>query len=735
LEIIKVAQMLLLNDIDMYHEETDTPFEARTSTINEDCGQISYIFSDKTGTLTDNSMLFRKLSVGGQAWLHDLDIRHAASEEAAKLKHKRTRKGKGKGKSGTGKKIPTPHSGYGDPSGAPTRKSMGDVASSRPPVSPHRRSLEQTLAKKDSLGSMRWKSSADPSRPQPQMSTSDLLEYLRTHPHTFFARKARFFLLSIALCHTCLPEEAEDGSIDYQAASPDELALVRAAQELGYIAIERQFDSITIKTYPNGLTSEPLTEIYQILEVIEFSSKRKRMSVLIRMPNGRICIFSKGADTTMIELLKLRDLAKSKAREIERKESVRRSIEAQEMIRRNSMHRTSIGGRPSIGDRSSIGGPSRPSFSRGRLRPIHDELDYYLRAKERDLEADSDDDSDSGQSATRHSIALGDRSTAPLEPGMDEHIVDEELVLDDSKVFERCFQHVNHFATEGLRTLLYAHRFIEEHEYAAWRSIYSEATTSLVDRTARIEEAAEIIERDFELTGATAIEDKLQKGVPEAIDKLRSAGIKMWMLTGDKRETAINIGHSCRLIKDYSTVTILSHDDPVIASTMRGAIADISQEKVAHSVVVVDGGTLAIIEADEGLSLLFFELAVSTDSVICCRASPSQKAGLVKTIRTKVTKSVTLAIGDGANDIAMIQEAHVGVGITGKEGLQAARVSDYSMAQFRFLLKFLLVHGRWNYVRTTKYTVATFWKVYIDIPLLPLWALLLVHGFNIIWGY
>lgn len=718
--------MLLLNDIDMYHEETDTPFEARTSTINEDCGQISYIFSDKTGTLTDNSMLFRKLSVGGQAWLHDLDIRHAASEEAAKLKHKRTRKGKGKGKSGTGKshsssgkKIPTAHSRYGDPSGAPTRKSMGDVASSRPPVSPHRRSLEQTLAKKDSLGSMRWKSSADPSRPQPQMSTFDLLEYLRTHPHTFFARKARFFLLSIALCHTCLPEEAEDGSIDYQAASPDELALVRAAQELGYIAIERQFDSITIKTYPNGLTSEPLTETYQILEVIEFSSKRKRMSVLIRMPNGRICIFSKGADTTMIELLKLRDLAKSKAREIERKESVRRSIEAQEMIRRNSMHRTSIGGRPSIGGRSSIGGPSRPSFSRGRLRPIHDELDYYIRAKERDLEADSDDDSDSEQFATRHSIALGDRSTAPLEPGMDEHIVDEELVLDDSKVFEKCFQHVNHFATEGLRTLLYAHRFIEEHEYAAWRSIYSEATTSLVDRTAMIEKAAEIIERDFELTGATAIEDKLQKGVPEAIDKLRRAGIKMWMLTGDKRETAINIGHSCRLIKDYSTVTILSQDDPVIASTMRGAIADISQEKVAHSVVVVDGGTLAIIEADEGLSLLFFQLAVSTDSVVCCRASPSQKAGLVKTIRTKVTKSVTLAIGDGANDIAMIQEAHVGVGITGKEGLQAARVSDYSMAQFRFLLKFLLVHGRWNYVRTTKYTVATFWKVCIDIPSPP----------------
>jgi phospholipid-translocating ATPase len=137
---------------------------------------------------------------------------------------------------------------------------------------------------------------------------------------------------------------------------------------------------------------------------------------------------------------------------------------------------------------------------------------------------------------------------------------------------------------------------------------------------------------------------------------------------------------------------------------------------VAHSVVVVDGGALAMIESDEELKSLFFEIAVLTDSVVCCRASPSQKASLVKTIRTKVQKSVTLAIGDGANDIAMIQEAHVGVGITGKEGLQAARVSDYSMAQFRFLLKFLLVHGRWNYVRISRYTVATFWKVRFSSP-------------------
>lgn len=292
-------------------------------------------------------------------------------------------------------------------------------------------------------------------------------------------------------------------------------------------------------------------------------------------------------------------------------------------------------------------------------------------------------------------------------------LVEESLVVDEAAVFERCFQHINDFATEGLRTLLYGYRFLEGQEYASWKKIYLDATTSLVDRQNLIERAGEMVEQDLELAGATAIEDKLQNGVPQAIDKLRRANIKMWMLTGDKRETAINIGHSCRLIKDYSSVTILDHEDGEVEQSIAAAIVDISEGKVAHSVVVVDGQTLSMIENDHSVHSLFFDLAVLADSVVCCRASPSQKAGLVNMVRKKVKKSITLAIGDGANDIAMIQEAHVGIGITGKEGLQAARVSDYSMAQFRFLTKLLLVHGRWNYIRTCKYTVATFWKEFL----------------------
>lgn len=156
---------------------------------------------------------------------------------------------------------------------------------------------------------------------------------------------------------------------------------------------------------------------------------------------------------------------------------------------------------------------------------------------------------------------------------------------------------------------------------------------------------------------------------------------------------------------------ILKYEAGDVANTIANTITDISNGGVAHSVIVIDGQTLATIRSDEALHTLFLDLAILADSVICCRASPSQKAGLVNAIRTRIKGSVTLAIGDGANDIAMIQEAQVGIGLTGKEGHQAARVSDYSIARFRFLAKLLLVHGRWNYIRTCKYVVGTFWFV------------------------
>jgi phospholipid-translocating ATPase len=274
-------------------------------------------------------------------------------------------------------------------------------------------------------------------------------------------------------------------------------------------------------------------------------------------------------------------------------------------------------------------------------------------------------------------------------------VIDESIAADETKVFEKCFQHIDEYATEGLRILLYGYKYISDEEYEAWNTAFQAASTSLVDRQDMIEEAAESLEQGFELAGASAIEDKLQAGVPETIDKLRRANIKVWMLTGDKRETAINIARSASLAKSFSQVYILDVAAVSLQEMMGTIFMDIERGLVSHSVLVIDGYTLSIVEEDDVLSSMFFELAVLIDSVICCRASPNQKATLVKGIRDTDPSCVTLAIGDGANDIAMIQASHVGIGISGREGLQAARVADYSIAQFRFLQRLLLVHGHW----------------------------------------
>ncbi len=713
LEIVKLFQMLLLSDMEMYDEASNTPMEARTSAINEELGQVNYIFSDKTGTLTNNSMRFRKISVAGTACLHDPDLQEDTIEEA--VRRPSSQKRRGKGKTAAWRRASTSVRGK-------RSEEVGTTLDN--PCSPVRNSSKASYGRSPS-----WHSVS-----QPEMRTTDLIRNIQHRPHTLFAHKVRTLLISVALCHTCFPETKANSEIEYQAASPDEQALVRAAQELGYIMIDRQNSNITIKTLGTESEGEPGFEVYQVLDILEFSSNRKRMSIIVRMPNRRICVLCKGADSTLIHLLRLSSLAISKAVEVEQRVNDRKSIEAKEVIRResearsprNSMARQSL----SI-HRPSMSGFTRSSMNAKRLGSIRDDVDGWLRERETNVELAALDNESvyySPRPSAHHGprqLHVGlDSGSSFQADGRDER-AREALVTDDSAVFERCFEHINAFATEGLRTLLYGHRYVEEDEYKEWKKIYHDASTSLHNRQEMIERAGAMIERDLELTGATAIEDKLQNGVPEAIDKLRRAKIKLWMLTGDKRETAINIAHSCRLIKDYSTVTVLDDELGDVGQRIAAATLEMSNDIVAHSVVVIDGHTLSQITASEPLRKLFLSLAILVDTVICCRASPAQKASLVSSIRHKVKNAVTLAIGDGANDIAMIQEAHIGIGITGREGLQAARSSDYSIAQFRFLTKLLLVHGRWNYNRTCKYTLGTFWKemlFYLTQALYQRWA-------------
>jgi phospholipid-translocating ATPase len=700
LEIIKLGQLLLLQDVDMYDPGTDTPMVANTTTILENLGQVSYVFSDKTGTLTENIMRFRKMSVAGTAWLHDMDLQKEAAEADERKGRTLDRKGKGAPK-------------YRDQASAILGPEEAEVVG-LPLIA--EQSIDSAQPRKSTTTLSRWKSTVRPAHAQPELKTEELIEYIRRKPHTPFSRKARHFILCIALCHTCLPEMNDKGEISYQAASPDELALVDAARDLGYLVIDRLTQSIQLQF--RALNGSTITERYGVLDVIEFSSKRKRMSIIIRMPDGKICIFCKGADSLILPRLKKNQEAAKKASAVEQRATLRKSMEQASALRRLSMQtdpRQSIqmaraAHRKSMQGRKSTSGLKR-SLSVGRRRSLAtDEVDSWLNRRETE-ELDRQVGNDEAYQVPRRSLHR-QRSYDMYSPAEDplEGLVDESLAMNDAAIFERCFQHLDDFATEGLRTLLYASRYVDDEEYKKWKATYLEATTSLVNRQERVEAAAELIEQGFDLAGATAIEDKLQHGIPDTIDKLRRANIKVWMLTGDKRETAINIAQSARICKPFSELYVLDATEPELHQKIASTLIDVGRGMIPHSVVVIDGHTLSVVEEDESLRNLFFDLAVRVDSVICCRASPSQKATLVKCVRNRVPKSITLAIGDGANDIAMIQASHVGIGISGREGLQAARISDYSIAQFRFLQRLLFVHGRWNYIRTGKYILGTFWK-------------------------
>uniref|UniRef100_A0A8C9MY22 Phospholipid-transporting ATPase n=1 Tax=Serinus canaria TaxID=9135 RepID=A0A8C9MY22_SERCA len=506
LEVVKFIQAYFINwDIDMHYEPTDTAAMARTSNLNEELGQVKYIFSDKTGTLTCNVMQFKKCTVAGIAY------------------------------------------GQGPQNGE--EKTFSDIS---------------------------------------------LLENLQNNHPT--APIICEFLTMMAVCHTAVPEREGD-KIIYQAASPDEGALVRAARNLRFVFTGRTPDSVIIES----LGQE---ERYELLNVLEFTSTRKRMSVIVRTPSGKLRLYCKGADTV-----------------------------------------------------------------------IYDRL------------------------------------------------------AESSKYKEITLKHLEQFATEGLRTLCFAVAEISESDYQEWLDVYHRASTAIQNRVLKLEESYELIEKNLQLLGATAIEDKLQDKVPETIETLMKADIKIWILTGDKQETAINIGHSCKLLrKNMGLIVInegsldgtretLSHHCSTLGDALR---------KENDFALIIDGKSLKY-ALTFGVRQYFLDLALSCKAVICCRVSPLQKSEVVEMVKKQV-KVVTLAIGDGANDVSMIQTAHVGVGISGNEGLQAANSSDYSIAQFKYLKNLLLVHGAWNYNRVAKCILYCFYKN-IVLYIIEVWFAF-VNGFS-----
>ncbi|MBA0555271.1 hypothetical protein Golob_025462, partial [Gossypium lobatum] len=273
--------------------------------------------------------------------------------------------------------------------------------------------------------------------------------------------------------------------------------------------------------------------------------------------------------------------------------------------------------------------------------------------------------------------------------------------------------HLTEYSSEGLRTLVVAARDLTDAELEQWQCRYEDASTSLIDRAAKLRQTAALVECNLKLLGATAIEDKLQDGVPEAIESLRQAGIKVWVLTGDKQETAISIGLSCKLLTaDMQQIIINGNSEEECrnlltdAMTRHGVQRANRKKQNSKRRKNSENGYLEIPDDTKSSNVLQrrsgkeepdvcspLALIIDGNSLVYIleKDLQSEKAGIVDLIKSR-TDDMTLAIGDGANDVSMIQMADVGVGICGQEGRQAVMASDFAMGQFRFLKRLLLVH-------------------------------------------
>ncbi|XP_044461714.1 phospholipid-transporting ATPase 1-like [Mangifera indica] len=269
-------------------------------------------------------------------------------------------------------------------------------------------------------------------------------------------------------------------------------------------------------------------------------------------------------------------------------------------------------------------------------------------------------------------------------------------------------EHLHAYSSLGLRTLVIGARELSASEFEQWQSSFEAASTALIGRAALLRKVASNVENNLCLLGVSGIEDKLQKGVPEAIESLRTAGIKVWVLTGDKQETAISIGYSSKLLtSEMKQIIINSNSKESCRKRLDEALETVSGHShesggssgagVRPAALIIDGTSLVYV-LDNELEDQLFQLSKKCSVVLCCRVAPLQKAGIVALVKSR-SPDMTLAIGDGANDVSMIQMADVGVGISGQEGRQAVMASDFAMGQFRFLVPLLLVHGHWNYQR------------------------------------
>ncbi|KAM6125106.1 phospholipid-transporting ATPase IG [Phoenicopterus ruber ruber] len=315
----------------------------------------------------------------------------------------------------------------------------------------------------------------------------------------------------------------------------------------------------------------------------------------------------------------------------------------------------------------------------------------------------------------------------------------------DSSIFPRVQQeeiqqtkvHVDRNAMDGYRTLCVAFKELTQKEYDKIDRQLNEAKMALQDREEKMAKVFEDTEADMHLIGATAVEDRLQEQSAETIEALHAAGMKVWVLTGDKMETAKSTCYACRLFQTSTELLELTAKTVGESERKEDRLHELLMEyhkKLIQDVpknrgglkrswtlsqeygLIIDGSTLSLIlnpsqdSSSSNYKNIFLQICLKCTAVLCCRMAPLQKAQIVRMVKNTKGSPITLSIGDGANDVSMILEAHVGIGVKGKEGRQASRNSDYAVPKFKHLRKLLLAHGHLYYVRIAHLVQYFFYK-------------------------
>uniref|UniRef100_A0A0N5A897 Phospholipid-transporting ATPase n=1 Tax=Syphacia muris TaxID=451379 RepID=A0A0N5A897_9BILA len=629
IEIIKLGQIYFMSqDLNMYNEEVDRGIECRALNIPEELGQIQYVLSDKTGTLTENQMIFRRCFINGK----DYGVNMSSDTNVSY-------------------KLPS----IGKPKFYVDKELREDLKTA----------ILLNISKNDLC--------FDDNR---YCSESNLFH----------------FFVNMALCNTVVVN-----------AQPhkDEM------DEFGSIA-SNLFAMNNAGFQNDEAESENLSDISQKSSIIQLPSSAE---VVNREQS------SKSSKLLSLHLSKFNKALKNPLRRL-RKHTSSAYDSSEEQV---------------------VANPIYEAESPDELALVNAASEYGLRLCSR----------------YNHSVKLQIAQTSDVLI----YKVNYKNSQNGGSIYYKAEDSISTYGSQGLRTLCLCRRILSDEDYKQWKANHERAEMALSNREKQISDSANAIERELELLGITAIEDRLQDGVPQCIEALRNAGINVWVLTGDRIETAVNIAYASRLFSSSMDLVQLSARNEADTAEMLKLIEErmskglyvqeksgslfrqcvtlsgdaLSSGNSSGSVtvgtsssnnlsfncksssmqqrkygVVVSGQTLANCLLPTNIPN-FLKIIKRSTSVLCSRATPLQKASVVKLVKEHLSGKV-LAIGDGANDVSMIQCSDVGVGILGQEGMQAVMSSDFALTRFRYLEQLLLVHGHWCYHRLAIIILYFFYK-------------------------